>query len=80
MHSFPGEYILKIIPTMYQCETSLMNQKLSFSVTFGLLYTVFDGLKVSNTPSLNGNLFSKSTNHSISELVIILVYILDGIA
>ena len=48
--------------------------------TFGLPSTIVDGLKVLDTPSLDGNLLSKSTTNYISDLVIRSVYILNGIA
>ena len=47
--------------------------------TFVIPYTIFDGLKVSDTPSLDGNLLIKTTDPSISDLVIRLVYLLNGI-
>ena len=46
--------------------------------TFGLPYTIVDGIKFLDTPPLNGNLFSKSTTPSIGYLLIILVYLCNG--
>ena len=46
--------------------------------TFGIPFTIVDGLKVTDNPSLDGNLLSKSTTTYISDLVIRVVYILNG--
>ena len=48
--------------------------------TFGLPYTIVDGLKVSDPTYLDRILFSKSTTTYISYLVIIILYILNGTA
>ena len=45
--------------------------------TFGIPFTIFDVLKVSNTPSLYGNLFRKSTPTYSSDPSIRLLYILN---
>ena len=42
--------------------------------TFGVPSTIFDGLKILDTPYLYGNLFRKSTNPYIGDVVIILLY------
>ena len=58
-----------------------MNQKLYIFCpvsTFCIHSTIFDGPKVSHTLSLDRNLSSKSTTPSISYIVSIIVYILNG--
>ena len=45
---------------------------------FGLRSNNFDGLNVSDITPLDGNLFSNSNNTSIYDLVIWLIYILNG--
>ena len=45
--------------------------------TFGITSTIFYRIEVSDTPYLNGNIFSKSTATSISDAIIRLVYILN---
>ena len=67
---------------LYQCEPSYMNKKLYFfcSVsTFGLLSTIYDGLKLSDTLYFDDKLISKLNITSISDLVVRLLYILNGI-
>ena len=79
---FPGQICFPLL-WLYQCETSYMKQNIYIFCpisTFGLLFTIVDRLKVSDTPYLDGNLFSKSTTPSISYLFIRLVYLLNVIS
>ena len=60
-----------------------MNQKLYIFCSlsnFGINSTIIDGVKVSDTLSLDRNLFSKSTTNSTSDIIIILVYVLNSTA
>ena len=45
--------------------------------TFGITSTIVDGLKVPETPSFDGNLFRNYTTPSISDIVIIIIHILN---
>ena len=77
---FP-EHICSSLCFLYQCETSCMNQNIYIYCpisTFGIPSTIVYGVKVSDTLSLYGNLISKSTPPSISDLVIRRVYFLNG--
>ena len=60
-----------------------MNQKLYIFCSlsnFGINSTIIDGVKVSDTLSLDGKLFRKFTHLSISDLFVRLVYLLNGTA
>ena len=48
--------------------------------TFGITSTISDGIKVSDNTYFYGNLFSRSTYPSISDIIIRFLYLLNGTA